>query len=69
MLHYTRMPTRNWWKHQKDFQPWPGPYPHPYKNPWISEFEEETAEEFRREYEANETRKMMEAHNDIRIVS
>jgi hypothetical protein len=66
MLHYTRMPTREWWKH-KDLQPWPSPYP--CKHPWISEFEEETAERYRHEYEANETRRMMEVYNDIRINS
>jgi hypothetical protein len=66
MLHYTRMPTREWWKH-KDLQPWPTPYPR--KHPWISEFEEETAESFRQECEANEIRKLMEAHNDIRAIS
>ena len=62
MLHYINMPTKDWWEHQRNYRP-------ELRHPRISESEEITAERFRQEYEANETRKMMEAHNDIRAIS
>ena len=61
MLHYINMPNKAWWEHLRNDKP--------VKHPRISESEEITAERFRQEYEANETRKLMEAHNDIRAIS
>jgi hypothetical protein len=60
MLHYTNMPIKEWWEHPKNKSA---------KHPRISEFEEKTAERYRLEFEANETKRMMEVYNDIRFVS
>ena len=57
MLHYIRMPTKEWWEHPRN-----------YKSR-ISDIEELVSERFRQEYEANETRKILEEHNDIRAIS
>jgi len=64
MLHYINMPIkhREWLEDPRNHQ----------SELWHSRItltEKMTAARYRREYEANETRKMMEVHNDIRAIS
>ena len=67
MLHYINMPIkhREWLEDPRNHRTMT--LVQPYSR--ISRSEAITAARYRREYEANETRKMMEVHNDIRAIS